>query len=165
MRHKTVMTFVLCLAGVSCVKALVSSPADAAAVGATVVARVDRVVDGDTLYLKGQPMRFRLWGIDTPEKSDPGYNEARNALAELASGRNLQCVVRDIDDYGRPVASCTLPDGRDLGTALVSGGWACDFSRFSLRAYRGAQEAARKARSGVWAGALLPALWPKRCSL
>ena len=30
---------------------------------------VGRVVDGDSLYLAGQPRQIRLWGVDAPERN------------------------------------------------------------------------------------------------
>lgn len=148
------------------VAALIAThPATAAVVGDTVAAPAARVVDGDTLYLDGIPVRFRLWGIDAPEADDPGYGEARAALIAMTAGHRITCRVRDIDQHGRPVAACALPDGRDIGRALVRAGLACDYARFSGQAYRADQDAARRTGAGLWRGGPPPSRWPGRCNL
>jgi len=65
-----------------------------------------RVVDGDSLYLKGLETQIRLWGVDAPERDEPGYEAARNSLRRLALGRELRCETKDIDKYDRIVARC-----------------------------------------------------------
>jgi endonuclease YncB( thermonuclease family) len=35
--------------------------------------KVIRVVDGDSLYLEGQEIQIRLFGVDAPEQSERGY--------------------------------------------------------------------------------------------
>lgn len=42
----------------------------------------------------------------------------------------------DTDRYGRTVAQCWLPDGRDLACEMVKAGWAVDMPRYSKGAYR-----------------------------
>jgi len=93
------------------------------------------VTDGDTL--RAGDVGIRLWGIDAAEMHDPGGPEAKAALARLTSGAELRCEVKGGDRYGRIVARCDLPDGRDLACAMVAGGWARDWPRYSGGAYAG----------------------------
>lgn len=131
----------------------------------TINGRAVVIVDGDTLALDSLPVRLRLWGIDTPEPGDPGHREATARLAALAQGRSLSCDLLDRDRYGRAVAVCRLPDGRDVGQVLVSEGLACDYQRYSRGRYRAEMERARAARAGTWALAPRPAAWDRRCAL
>ena len=54
----------------------------------SVVCRVVRVVDGDTIRVvyKGREEPVRLLTINTPEKGEPGFEEATEALGRLVVG-------------------------------------------------------------------------------
>jgi endonuclease YncB( thermonuclease family) len=101
-------------------------------------ALVERVVDGDTLGARvrlwlGQDLAVlvRIRGIDAPElrgRCDHEKEEARaaaSALTRLTLGGAIVLTRIEGDKYfGRVVADVTLPDGEDLGTALVAAGYA-----------------------------------------
>ena len=55
----------------------------------------------------------------------------------LISGRTLHCEVRDMDRYGRYVAQCFLPDGRDIAAEMIRAGVAQECCRFFFRGYYG----------------------------
>lgn len=63
---------------------------------------VIRIVDGDTLALSDKKT-VRLIGINTPEKDQPYYTEAKNILSNLTFGKpvRLEKDVSDTDRYGR----------------------------------------------------------------
>lgn len=69
-----------------------------------IVSKVVKVVDGDTLYLESGE-RIRLAIINTPEKWEPGWREAKDYTTERCLNKT---AVVDIDDnqdltYGRLV--------------------------------------------------------------
>ncbi|KAB0680417.1 thermonuclease family protein [Aureimonas leprariae] len=120
------------------------------------------VVDGDTIKVDGTKERVRLFGIDAPESRQSCRNaaglrylcgaRAADALAQIV-GRNGQvaCEEQDRDRYGRIVAICRL-DGKDIGAAMVSGGWARDYAQYSHGRYAAREAEAKAKRRGAWAG-------------
>jgi endonuclease YncB( thermonuclease family) len=97
-----------------------------------------RVIDGDTFDVG--TVRVRLHGIDAPEQAQTcqtprGADWACGAwvtrqVAELYGGKLAYCLQQDVDRYGRIVATCQIA-GRDVGRALVSGGLAFAYTRYS----------------------------------
>lgn len=98
-------------------------------------------VDGDTLRcanLSEQGGRVRLARIDTPERGEPGFEEAKRALAVMIEGREVRCELVDADPraagfqerdrFGRPVARCYAGD-RELGEAQLKAGLAVVWPR------------------------------------
>lgn len=117
-----------------------------------------KVVDGDSLEVAGA--RIRLWGIDAPEYTQTCTREQRpwkcgkaatRALRQRLSGETVSCVAIDTDAHGRAVSRCEV-DGRSLNEWLVREGWALDYRRYSKGRYTGAEQSARAARRGIWAG-------------
>src|SRR4051794_33418871 len=131
---------------------------------ALVAARLDRVEtrrisgdavvnDGDSVTLKGE--RIRLRGIDAPEYNQtclkdgapyPCGRRSREALANLAKARQIECAGWERDRYGRLLGVCTA-GGVDLNRRQVEEGWAVAYGD-----YDDAEQAARKRGAGLWAG-------------
>jgi len=129
------------------------------------VARVERVVDGDTieLSLSTGRERVRLLGIDTPETVHPTKPtecfgpEASARLAELAPAGSELRIERDVelrDRYGRLLAYLWAPDGTFINESLVAGGYArtlpIDPNRAHRRTLADAESAARSSGAGLW---------------
>ncbi len=119
------------------------------------------VLDGDSLSIKGK--RVRLQGVDAPElgqiclvdgDSWPCGDAARSALERRISGHVVECDAVDIDRYGRTLAKCYVADV-DIGSWLVSEGWAFAYRKYSTEYFVQEQEA-RAARRGIWRGHVLP---------
>ncbi len=156
-----------------------SPRAAAAGAGSSTPARVDRVVDGDTLVVRlgdGRRRRVRLIGIDTPETKRPGSPvecggpQATALMLRLAlrgEGRGVRgrdvVLVGDpsqdaADRYGRWLAYVDATDGsggnRDIGRALVEAGWARAVAfdgPFRRQAAYGVAEAHARLRGrGIW---------------
>jgi len=116
------------------------------------------VVDGDTLRVGATTVR--LQGIDAPESGQTCRDgtgdewacgkSATRALAELAARRTIRCDPAGEDAYGRVLAVC-MAGQVDINRQLVLDGWAYAFVKYDAR-YRQEENAARKARRGIWRG-------------
>lgn len=92
-------------------------------------ARINCVVDGDTLWWRGE--KIRMAGIDTPELEHPscpgpavGATAARDRLIALLNQPGRLSIARQGHDrYGRTLAVLTI-GGMDLGMQLVDEGLA-----------------------------------------
>jgi endonuclease YncB( thermonuclease family) len=120
------------------------------------------VVDGDTLVIRGEEVRIRLYGVDAPEGqqtcedgSGKRYLCGSRAADALASfiGRNgrVVCKEEDRDRYGRIVAVCSA-NGRELNAELVRQGWALEYKQYSDGRYADEEAEARREKCGLWAG-------------
>ncbi|EIE27033.1 putative nuclease domain protein, partial [Coccomyxa subellipsoidea C-169] len=126
-----------------------------------------RVVDGDTLEIAGE--RVRLLGIDAPEKGQmcqdaqgSGYEcgvVVKDALTRQIGSSPIECQAESRDMYGRNVSKCDAPGTGDLGTWLVSNGYAVAYRQYS-KEYVALEESAEAAHRGIWAGSFQePAEW------
>jgi len=117
----------------------------------TEIANVTKVVDGDTI--ETDLGKVRLLGINTPERSCAGYEEAKNFLL-LFEGKQVSMVrtVEDTDRYGRLLRYIFYGDlfvneeilGRGLAHVYIY-----DEDEFSVE-LREAEEKARGGGVGIW---------------
>lgn len=92
-------------------------------------ATVKKWVDGDTVDLRVDlgfrtwiETRFRLYGIDTPERGQPLAKEASAEAAELAPA-GAEVVIetyKDPDKYGRWLADITTASGCVVNAQLIA---------------------------------------------
>lgn len=84
-------------------------------------------VDGDTLAMQNGN-RVRLIGIDTPEKGEPCWQEAKDRLRELVEGKKVLLFkdVSETDKYGRLVRY-VYADGNFVNLVVVQEGFASAF--------------------------------------
>jgi endonuclease YncB( thermonuclease family) len=110
-----------------------TSPAEADRVKITMVfdCQVVKWVDGDTVDLKVDlgfsifsKQRIRLAGINTPEKGQTNYSEARNKALELAPiGQQCSLVCHGKDKYGRYIGNIAV-GSVNVNQALLESGFA-----------------------------------------
>ena len=86
------------------------------------------VIDGDTIDIGGT--RIRLSGIDAPEMDHPYGKTAKWTLVNLCKGQEVRAVFDGDLSHDRTVATCYLPDGRDLSAEMVKAGMAIDWPKF-----------------------------------
>ncbi|MCD5381269.1 MAG: thermonuclease family protein [Candidatus Pacebacteria bacterium] len=122
---------------------------------------VEYVVDGDTLEIEND-IRLRLIGVDTPERDQCGFTEARLFLKEMVDGKHIR-IEKDIsgsDLYDRLLRYVYLPsdDVQDddvfINEALLRAGHARTLAVAPDNRYRylfsAAQEEAKRDKKGMW---------------
>jgi micrococcal nuclease len=120
---------------------------------------VAEVIDGDTFKLQ-DGTRVRLLGIDTPEKGECYYEEARDELKKLIGSKVVRADkdISDKDKYDRLLRYVILErEGEDnlfVNDYLVRQGLAIDIGIAPDNRYRdllsSAGEEAKRERRGIW---------------
>lgn len=104
------------------------------------ICMVASVTDGDT-FRCADATRIRIAAIEANELhggchlsrcAPMSARRAKAYLAGLIAGNNLTCRPVDIS-YSRVVATCRLPDGRDLGCTMVRAGAALWWESYARR--------------------------------
>lgn len=130
-------------------------------------ARVERVVDGDTIVVSvgGREERVRFIGINTPESVDPRRpvqcfgKEASASAKALLEGRMVLLEEDESqgsrDSNDRLLRYVWLEDGRMANLEQVAQGFAAEYTYDTPYKYRerfrDAQRAAREGGRGLWA--------------
>ena len=128
--------------------------------------RVLEVTDGDTVIVARdvgragfEARRIRLFGIDAPEGTQPYGAESTAALSRLVMGKVIDVDMKDVDQYGRLVATVSV-GGADVNEALVCAGAAWHYAQYSdSAALAAAERDARASRRGLWQSASPQAPW------
>ena len=87
--------------------------------------RCYHVVDGDTIDVEGVG-RIRLVGVNTPEKGQPGYQEAKDFMKNMCLDKTVDLDIDDekpYDKYDR-VLAVVYVDGVNLNMELLKRGYA-----------------------------------------
>ena len=118
-------------------------------------------------------MKFRLWGIDAPEKNqrcihssgqewDCGQS-SRMALKEIAGKDRVVCTIHNKDFFpGRWDAICVNRAGVEINRAMVQKGWALASIKYTKK-YIEDEKSAKERKLGVWIGTIEdPWTWRKK---
>ena len=92
------------------------------------------VIDGDTIVIN--KIKIRLAGIDAPELHHPWGKKSKWAVIHMCKGKKITAILEGHSSHDRVVATCYLPDGRDIAEELVKAGLAIDWPKFSGEKYR-----------------------------
>lgn len=115
--------------------------------------KVVGVKDGDTVVLlrNGEEVTVRLYGVDTPEKTQAYGQKAKQFTSDLAFGKQVRLIEHNKDRYGRTVGTILLPDGRSLNEELVKNGFAWHYKAYSNdKNLANAEADARRFKRGLW---------------
>ncbi len=114
-----------------------------------------KIIDGDTIHLNGEKIRFN--GIDTPElKQTCNKNneiilcgiEARKLLIEKIGKNKVQCIREGKDRYKRTLAECFVKN-ISLSAYLVRKGYAFAYRKYSTKFVKD-EDYARVNNLGMW---------------
>ena len=115
-----------------------------------------RVVDGDTIVLNGEKIRFS--GIDTPELKQTCMNgdekvfcgkSAKMLLVKKIGNQTPECIREGKDVYKRTLAECFI-NGESLSSFLVRSGYALAYRKYSDKFIKD-EEFAKANKLGMWA--------------
>lgn len=123
-------------------------------------AQVVKIMDGDTIEL-ATGERIRYLGINTPEREQGGYDEAKSLNQRLVKGKTVQLEfdVESQDQYGRTLAYVWVDDLL-VNQEILKQGWATTLfiapnGRYKTQ-FQAAEESARQAKRGIWQGSASP---------
>ena len=114
-----------------------------------------RVVDGDTIVLNGEKIRFS--GIDTPELKQTCMKDnekifcgetAKILLIKKIGNKTPECISEGKDAYKRTLAECFV-NGESLSVFLVRSGYAFAYRKYSKKFIED-EEYAKKIKIGMW---------------
>ena len=114
-----------------------------------------KIIDGDTIYLNSEKIRFT--GIDTPElKQTCNKNneviycgiEARQLLIDKIGKSKVSCIREGKDKYNRTLAECFV-NNISLSTYLVRNGYAFAYRKYSKK-FVDDEDYARVKSLGMW---------------
>ena len=114
-----------------------------------------RIVDGDTIVLNGEKIRFS--GIDTPELKQTCMNgdekifcgkSAKMLLVKKIGNQTPKCISEGKDAYKRTLAECFV-NGESLSAFLVRSGYAFAYRKYYDKFIK-AEEFAKKNKLGIW---------------
>ena len=114
-----------------------------------------RVVDGDTIVLNGEKIRFS--GIDTPELKQTCMNgdeevfcgkTAKMLLIKKIGNETPACISEGKDAYKRTLAECFV-NGESLSAYLVRSGYAFAYRKYSDKFIKD-EEFAKENKLGMW---------------
>ena len=114
-----------------------------------------RIIDGDTIHLNSEKIRFS--GIDTPElKQTCNKNneivycgiKAKQMLIDKIDKNKVNCIREGKDQYKRTLAECFVND-ISLSRFLVREGYAFAYRRYSKKFIKD-ENFAKKNNMGMW---------------
>ena len=126
--------------------------------------KVIGVTDGDTIkvLVNKETVKVRLEGIDAPESGQSYGKKAKEALAEMVAGKTVTVKKTGTDKYQRTLGIMIVGDV-DANAKLIEDGWAWHFKKYNDEdRLAKLEEAARKAKRGLWADENPLAPWEYR---
>jgi endonuclease YncB( thermonuclease family) len=114
-----------------------------------------KVVDGDTIHLDGEKIRFT--GIDTPELKqtcikegviDPCGVTAKEILIKKIGDNKVECISEGKDQYKRTLAECFV-NSESLSSYLVRRGYAFAYRKYSKK-FIPDEDYAKLNKIGMW---------------
>ena len=124
----------------------------------SIVGKVIKVVDGDTVTIlkDRKQFRIRLLGIDAPESHQAYGNVSRKRLNDLVYDKTVEAACIEKDFYGRDLCKIII-GGTDINLEMIRAGLAWHYTKgkksqtnADRRAYQLAEREAREQKIGLW---------------
>ena len=142
---KPISLILVSMIGIAVVVVAVQNPPEDGSTQSSFSGTITKITDGDTLdfrIMNGPNITIRLSLVDTPEREQPGYEEASNFAATVCPVGSDAVFVQDswqkVDKYGRSLGLIYCNDMM-LNEMLLSSGHAdifkifCDESEFGTQ--------------------------------
>jgi|LGOV01.1.fsa_nt_gb endonuclease YncB( thermonuclease family) len=119
--------------------------------------KVSHVVDGDTIDVlhDGDRERIRLYGIDTPERGQFYYKQAKEEVRRLVAGKTVTVEPYYLDNGNprRTVATISI-DGLNINQHLVQAGYAIVHQKYCTKdicnSWKNLEATAKMQEKGMW---------------
>ena len=148
------LVFLFSIAGISAIGTATTPTRDKPTQTTAQEHLVTYVVDGDTVVVDGKTT-VRLIGIDTPERGEPGYEQATEHLESLIGNRfvRIEKGIEQTDRYGRELGYIYIGQ-RSINQEMIAAGQARTLpiepnTRYADIFYK-EERKAKQARLGLW---------------
>lgn len=116
--------------------------------------KVVSITDGDTfkgLTKDNEEIKFRVYGIDAPEKHQAFGTKSSQYFADLTFGKTVGIKVQKKDFFGRLVVWVYTSDGKDVSAEMLKAGMAWHFKKYDKsKEYASLENKAKLKRVGLW---------------
>ena len=116
--------------------------------------KVISITDGDTfrgLTMDNEEIKFRVYGIDAPERNQAFGTRSKQYFADLIFGKTVGIQVQENDYFGRWVVWVYTPDGKDVSAEMLKAGMAWHFKKYDKsKEYASFENKARLNGVGLW---------------
>lgn len=116
--------------------------------------KVIAITDGDTfkgLTSNNEEQRFRIYGIDAPERKQAFSAKSKEYLSQLIYGKTVSIKVSSKDRYGRFIVWVYTPEGNDVSAEMLKSGMAWHYKEYDdTELYANLESEAKTKRIGLW---------------
>ena len=116
--------------------------------------KVVAITDGDTfkgLTDKNEEIKFRIHGIDAPEKKQAFGTKSKEYLSDLIFGKTVGIKEQSKDRYGRLVVWVYTTERKDVSAEMLKAGMAWHYKKYDdSRQYADFENEAREKKIGLW---------------
>jgi endonuclease YncB( thermonuclease family) len=128
---------------------------------------IDSVIEGDliTIISKGKEVEIRLFGIDTPEKTQAFGQSAKNFTGAMASKGEIRVEPKTKDQSGK-IVGLVFVNGINLNEQIVSQGFGWVYRQYCKERFCAdwlkLESNAKGSQKGLWANANPTPPWEYR---
>jgi endonuclease YncB( thermonuclease family) len=120
----------------------------------TAFIKVVGITDGDTfkgLTPDNLEIKFRIYGIDSPEKKQAFGNKSKQYLSDLIFEKTVRVKLHRKDIYKRHIVWVFTEDSKDISAEMLRAGMAWHYKKYdSTQHYADLETKAHKEKTGLW---------------